>query len=69
MINWVVHHMMDGPEDEPEVRAWVRENIRWPASKPPAMVSIDDRSLTFTGEWPDMQTLLNFKPWNRKDSQ
>lgn len=42
------------------------ESLQWPTEKPPARVSIDDRALTFTGEWPDMQDLLDFKPWNKK---
>lgn len=40
-------------------------NIQFPTEKPPAMVTLDDRALTFTGVWPGMDTLLNFKPWNK----
>jgi hypothetical protein len=29
------------------------------------MVSLDDRAITFTGEWPDVDFLRKFKPWNR----
>jgi hypothetical protein len=38
----------------------------WPTDKPPAFVTIDDRALTFDGTWPSMQTLKEFKPWNKK---
>ena len=38
----------------------------WPVKKPPAFVSIDDRALTFTGEWPTIESLQQFKPWNKK---
>ena len=34
-------------------------------TKPPALITIDDRALTFTGEWPELEDLLAFKPWNR----
>lgn len=40
--------------------------IEWPTEKPPALVTLDDRALTFTGEWPTLETLKNFKPWNKK---
>jgi len=37
--------------------------IVWPTEKPPAFVTLDDRAITFTGKWPDLDDLLNFKPW------
>jgi hypothetical protein len=40
--------------------------IEWPMQKPSAFVTLDDRALTFTGEWPDMETLITFKPWNKR---
>lgn len=33
--------------------------------KPPAMLTIDDRAICFSGLWPDPQQLLQFKPWNK----
>lgn len=43
--------------------AWRKE--AWPTVKPPAFVGIDDRVLTFTGAWPDVEELREFKPWNK----
>lgn len=40
--------------------------VSFPTEKPAAFLSIDDRGLTFTGEWPDVETLRQFKPWNKK---
>lgn len=40
------------------------EDVRFPDEKPPAMVGLDDRVLTFTGAWPEVGALLAFKPWN-----
>ena len=48
----------------------VRDAITYPGEKPPAMVSIDDRALCFTGNWNDFdpQRLLEFQPWNKSKS-
>jgi hypothetical protein len=34
-------------------------------TKPPAFVTIDDRALTFTGVWPDLDELAKFEPWTK----
>lgn len=39
--------------------------LQWPQEKPPALVTLDDRALTFTGQWPAIDTLKSFKPWNK----
>jgi hypothetical protein len=44
---------------------WLSQ-IEWPTEKPPALITIDDRAVTFTGEWPSIQSLKEFKPWNKK---
>lgn len=41
-------------------------SLKFPLEKPPAFVSIDDRCLLFTGAWPTAESLLAFKPWNKK---
>jgi hypothetical protein len=40
--------------------------IGYAAEKPAAFLTIDDRALTFTGVWPDIEDLLAFQPWNKK---
>jgi len=40
--------------------------LKWPTEKPAAMVTIDDRALTFDGTWPTIDVLKAFKPWNKK---
>lgn len=42
-------------------------DIIWALEKPPAHVLLDDRAMTFTGVFPDIQTLIDFEPWNRRD--
>jgi hypothetical protein len=36
--------------------------------KPAAAVSIDDRAITFTGQWPSIDFLITFQPWNKKET-
>ena len=42
------------------------ECIQFPLFKPASVVSLDDRALTFDGTWPSVESLVNFKPWDRK---
>jgi len=39
--------------------------LEFPASKPSAFVTLDDRALTFQGIWPEIPTLRDFIPWNQ----
>mgnify|MGYP001576951002 FL=1 len=68
------HHLAAGTYYGPEFREQDRidqaavellEEIQWPIDKPAAMVTLDDRAITFTGEWPSIESLLAFKPWNK----
>jgi len=40
--------------------------LSFPIYKIPAHVTIDDRVLQFGGKYPDIQTILTFKPWNKR---
>lgn len=48
----------------------VIRKFRWPWFKPSAVITIDDRALTFNGNWshPDYQpdAIRSFKPWNTR---
>jgi hypothetical protein len=64
MRNWLKKHAQacwyptpDGPG---------LEDVVFTSEKPPAMVTIDDRALTFDGTWPAIETLKAFQPWNKK---
>lgn len=65
MKAWLLIHLTayyDGVED------YARDTlskIKFPTTKPIAFVGIDDRVLLFDGTFPSMETLHNFKPWNR----
>lgn len=45
---------------------FVVNDVRFPVEKPPAVVFIDDRCLLFTGKFPSMEELVNFRPWNKR---
>jgi hypothetical protein len=38
-------------------------DVEWPTSKPSAKITIDDRAILFTGQFPSMSELVNFKSW------
>jgi len=42
--------------------------LDFPREKPPAFITLDDRAAQFNGTWPDIQGLLAFRPWNKKDA-
>jgi hypothetical protein len=42
------------------------ERVRFTRWKPSALITIDDRALTFDGKWPALDNLRRFKPWNKR---
>jgi hypothetical protein len=70
MKNWLARHFKTSfwvADDDRTERDDKLAEIEWPTEKPAAMVTIDDRALTFTGTWPTMKSLKEFKPWNKRD--
>jgi hypothetical protein len=67
MVQWLGHWSVDEEHGMPgdfDHGAWGA--LEWPTEKPPAFLTIDDRAITFTGEWPGAEQLLLFKPWNKQ---
>ena len=60
-IPWTAYDVRDQADQ-------IGKAIMWPWFKPPALMTIDDRALTFTGKWADFapDSLLRFRPWNKK---
>lgn len=44
----------------------VVDRIVWATEKPPFSVGLDDRVLTFRGEFPSMKELREFRQWNHE---
>ncbi|MCF6194347.1 MAG: hypothetical protein L3J46_08455 [Kangiellaceae bacterium] len=61
MQTWFIQHGWETDTDG------LPTGISFPSSKPPAHVSIDDRALTFSGVWPEIEMLKQFRPWNDLD--
>jgi hypothetical protein len=57
MQDWFAEHEGDSA---------VVSSLSFPTEKPPAKVGLDDRVLTFTGDWPDVDDLVDFEPWTEK---
>ena len=64
MKRWLAKHALE--QSTTRLRVLMRD-LKFPTEKPPALVGIDDRVITFTGKWPTIESLLAFKPWNKKD--
>ena len=65
MQTWLASHFraVFGASEETAGRL---ARIDWPTEKPAAMITIDDRALTFDGTWPRIEDLLAFQPWNKR---
>ncbi len=67
MQNWLRKHFRDyWAADRTQCDDKLAE-ISWPTEKPPAMITLDDRALTFEGTWPTMESLKAFQPWNKRE--
>lgn len=64
MRGWLLSFMLVSDADPREARL-VYDAIEWPTEKPPALVTIDDRALTFDGTWPSIASLKAFQPWTK----
>lgn len=67
---WLQDHVLGDERTPDRYIRWQRafNAIEFPLEKPPAHISIDDRAVTFEGDWSvlDPVKLLAFKPWNKR---
>lgn len=54
------------------MKQWLRNNgldpslLKFPTKKPPAFLTIDDRAICFEGVFPTLDSIKEFKSWNKK---
>lgn len=59
---------MEPPDHEAEYAGkFVVNNILWPARKIPSVMQIDDRGFCFRGEFPSLEQIEEFTPWNKEE--
>lgn len=60
MKEWFVKHGLN--------EWYIRDNIlKFPETKPPAFLTIDDRAICFTGVFPTSAEMMAFQSWQKKD--
>ena len=66
--NFIAKHNAHEPWSYEAWRAanLVVKTVKWPTRKPAAIYTIDDRAHQFTGEWPTLESIASFKPWNKR---
>jgi len=69
MQKYIRNNIMDLGYSEILANTIVNHEIKWPQAKPAAFVTIDDRVVCFTGKFPSIENLLDFKPWNWEERQ
>jgi len=62
---WALEEVKQDRKLRPATVLAVLDRIKWPLEKPAAMVTLDDRAINFNGRWPNVDWLLDFKPWNK----
>lgn len=64
---WFLRELANEGWSEDDAVSLVRQ-LSFSVEKPPAHVTIDDRCLQFNGVFPKLDEIIDFKPWNKRDT-
>lgn len=70
MAHWLHNVGLDGDSLVPmtlceSMAGGIVNSLHFPRAKPAAWLTIDDRALCFRGEFPSIETIESFRPWNK----
>lgn len=66
MHEWLSKYIRQYWIDLPEEASKLISRLKFPSEKPAAMITLDDRGILFNGEFPNVDELMWFKPWNKR---
>jgi len=61
-----IYHTQLRMHNQPIPRTSLLLNLSFPTHKPSAFITLDDRAVTFNGNFPTVEELQAFKPWWKK---
>ena len=67
MQAWLIRSAVKGGVPTQRMIELVDNHLDFPPYKPAAFLTIDDRCICFTGEFPSREDIDTFKPWHAKD--
>ena len=59
MKDWILMYTRE------EFHDIIENNLQFAKEKPAAWLTVDDRAFCFTGEFPSLNFMKEFKPWNK----
>lgn len=65
--DWFCREMMNEGWNEDEVLRLLGQ-LQFSVEKPPAHVTLDDRAIQFNGVFPKLDEIIDFKPWNKRNT-